>query len=114
MARLCIRTAPNGHPTDPQLDLLRTQPGDVVEVVADDHVFSLAERTNGQYRIIDVPGVPASEFLHLKEPLLSADEVTIMRRRGRGFNLNVLNSPAWSNRASATKAQIDAITIERG
>jgi hypothetical protein len=31
MARLCIRIAPNDHPTDASLTPLRTRPGDIVE-----------------------------------------------------------------------------------
>ena len=65
MARLCIRIAPNEHPTDASLNALRTHEGDVVCLVDDTHVFSHAELNNGQYRIIDVPGVPQENLVHL-------------------------------------------------
>lgn len=111
MAILCVRIAPNDHP-DPSLHAQRTHPGDVVDIVEDDHVFSEGELKCGQYRFINVPGVPAAELAHLKESVLAADGA-VSRKRGRGFDADELNSPQWKNRDRATKAQIDAITRER-
>lgn len=78
MARLVVRIHDNSHP-DPNLDRLRTKPGDVVEVCEDGHFFADAEYA--VYRIINVPGVPAVEFEHLKAAVLDADENMIIRRK---------------------------------
>lgn len=109
MARLCIRVTPNPNTSDPSLDGLRTQEGDVVCIVPDGHVFSLAELTCGQYRILDLPGVPEEELIHLVESRADANGKTIARRT-RGLNLAVLTSPAWRDRTSASKAELAALT----
>lgn len=113
MARLCIRIAANNHPTDPSLDALRTQPGDVVCIVDDGHVFSKCEMTNGQYRIVDVPGVTQDQLASLVEQVYAADEATLLKRRRLALDITALKTGAWKTRASATKAQIDAITITK-
>ena len=77
MSRLCVRRLPNDT-TNP----LRTQPGDVVCMVDDDHVFTKAEQM--LYRIIDLPGVPQEKLAYLLEPLNLAgagDEVMLARRK---------------------------------
>lgn len=112
MARLCIRVAPNAHPTDPTLTPLRTQPGDVVAVVEDGHVFSAGERTSGEYRIIDVPGVAEAALTHLIEHVTDA-EGDLARVRRLTLNAAVLGVGPWKNRITATKAQIDSITVTR-
>ena len=113
MARLCVRVASNNHPTDASLNALRTQPGDVVCLVDDSHVFSLCERTNGQYRIIDVPGVSQEQLVALVEQVYAADEATLVKRRRLALDAAALKVGAWRNRTSATKSQIDAITVTR-
>ncbi len=80
MARLCVRVAPNSHPTDAKIDPLRTQVGDVVCIVDDKHEFSHCEMNNGQYKIIDMPGVPQEKLIYLCEHAEDADGNMIQRR----------------------------------
>ena len=70
MARLIVRLQPNPA-SDPAQNVLRSQPGDVVDICEDAHVFTDAEYR--LYLVINVPGVPASEFDHLKNPEFDAD-----------------------------------------
>ena len=112
MARLCIRIAANNHPTNAALTPLRTRPGDVVALVDDGHVFSDCERNNGQYRIIDLPGVPQEDLVHLVTPRFDANNV-MTRRYNQTLDISAISAGAWRNRTSATKAQIDAVTIAR-
>lgn len=116
MARLCVRVAPNDHPTDKELDAHRTKPGDVVCIVEDGHVFSKAEMTNGQYRIIDVPGVPAQKFIHLTETQTVTDEKTgdetIVALRSKSLDTTILKT-TWAERKQATEAQITSIVVSK-
>lgn len=109
MARLVIRILPNDHPTDPSLTPLRTHEGDVVELVDDGHVFSQAELTNGHYRILDLPGVPQEELVHLKAHVEDA-QGRMTKRRNQSLDLTVLKMPAWRDRTTATKAEIAVLT----
>jgi len=113
MARLCIRVAPNDHPTDPELNKLRTQPGDVVCIVNDDHQFSQGELNCGQYRIIDVPGVPQIELIYLCKQHVDDVEGNPIQRRLWSLDAAALRVGQWRDRTSATQAQIDAIVITR-
>ena len=114
MARLCIRIAPNSHPTDPTLDAMRTQMGDVVCVVDDHHQFSKGELECGQYRVIDMPGVAQVELNHLVASAFDpGDESKMLRRRAVTLDAIALKTGAWRAATKATKAQIDAITIAR-
>lgn len=109
MARLCLRMTPNDHPTDPTLTPLRTGEGDVVQLVDDGHVFSQAELTCGHYRILDLPGVPQEELLHLvtaEEDL----EGKMLKRRTQHLDPVALKSAPWTGRTSTTKAQLATIT----
>ncbi len=112
MARLCVRVADNRHPTDAKLDALRTQIGDVVCIVDDGHVFSAAERNCGQYRFIDVPGVSQEALLALVASKFDANSV-MTARRIVSLDATALKSGAWSSKTTATKTQIDAITITK-
>lgn len=112
MARLCIRVLPNNHPTDPSMDLFRTQLGDVVCVVEDSHVFSFGELNCGQYRFIQVSGVTQADMIYLIESIYDAQE-KLVRLRKVGFDAAVLSSGPWRNRTTVTKAQIDSITVVR-
>lgn len=119
MARLCIRITPNNHPTDPSLDAVRTQIGDVVCVTEDGHIFSKGEMECGQYRIIDVPDTTPADLVHLTEPQVSFSSITLNTneaiKAARKFTLDIakLKTGGWKNRTAATKAQIDAITIAK-
>lgn len=110
MARLCIRITPNPNATDPSLDVMRTQAGDVVCVTEDGHVFSFGELNCGQYRFINVPGVPQADLINLIESVFSADEATMTRVRKVTLPISILSAGVWKNRTTATKAQIDSIT----
>lgn len=112
MARLCIRVAPNNHPTDPELDALRTHPGDVVCVVVDGHKFTDAEMNNGHYRIIDMPGVAVESVMHLSEQV-HGSEGELIKRRKHTLDVSALNGGAWRTRHAASKEQIDAITLAK-
>jgi hypothetical protein len=109
VARLCIRILPNLHPTDANLNDMRTQAGDVVCIVDDGHVFSKAELECGHYRIIDVPGVSQAELTDLIDAVFDADGSTMTKRRKWTLPIGVLDAGVWKNRTTATKAQIDAI-----
>lgn len=89
MARLCVRIAPNSHPTDPSLDALRTQPGDVVCIEEDSHIFSVGEMTCGQYQIIDVPGVSPEKFDYLRESVQDS-EGKMTKRSTKSLDLGAL------------------------
>lgn len=102
MARLCIRVAPNNHPDDPKLDAFRTQIGDVVCVVGDRHIFSKGEMACGQYKFVDVPGVPAEELAYLSWPALDQSDQMVRRT---SYNLDPSAVAKLAN--SVTK---DAIT----
>ena len=111
MARLVIRVLPNAHPTDPALTPLRTQEGDVVEIVDDDHVFR-PSIFNGHYRILDVPGVPQEELVHLKAHVEDA-QGKITKRRAQMLDITVLPVHAQRDSITMTKAQIAALTRAR-
>ena len=113
MARLCIRIAPNAHPTDPLLDALRTQEGDVVCLVDDGHVFSQAELTNGQYRILNLPGVPQEDLVHLVTPVEDT-EGTMVKRRAHSLDPVALQNVAWQGKTGATQAELATITVTKG
>lgn len=111
MAKLCIRILPNPNTTDPTLDVLRTQEGDVVWVAEDDHVFSLGELNCGQYRFIDVPGIQA-DLIYLMEPVVDADEQMIARRK-LTLDSSALKTAFWSEKTTATKNELDSITLTK-
>lgn len=112
MARLCVQILPNNNPNDPPLDLLTVQAGDVVCIMADGHVFSDIELRCGQYRIIDVPGVHPNDIEALILPVLDAQK-NLVRLRAKTLDLTALRNGAWRTRTSATKTQIDAITLSK-
>jgi hypothetical protein len=112
MARLCIRITPNDHPTDPSLTPLRTGEGDVVALVDDGHVFSQAELTNGHYRILDLPGVPQEDLIHLVAHESDA-QGRMTKRRMLHLNPALLKAGIWIGRTTATQAQLAAITRAR-
>ena len=110
MARLCIRIKPNLNTTDPSLDVLRTQEGDVVCVKEDGHVFSHGELNCGQYRFIDVPGAVPADLAILIKPSFDAGR-NLIRKRSAHLDPAVLSGVAWRTVTTATKAQIDSITV---
>jgi len=81
MARLCVRITKNDHPTDPSLTPLRTNEGDVVCVMGDEHVFSHAEMNNGHYKIVEMPGVPPEDVIRLMAHEEDADGKMVKRRK---------------------------------
>ena len=111
MARLCIRTAANDHPTNAALTPLRTRPGDVVEIKPDGWEWRPGELNSGQYRFVDVPGVAEGDLVQLKTPRYSG--TTMTRIRNQCLDATLISQGAWIGRTSATLAQIDAVTITR-
>lgn len=109
MARLCIRIAPNNHPTDPSLDVMRTQTGDVVCVVEDGHKWSDPELNCGQYKFIDMPGVPPEKLLYLMEHVEKSDTVIIARRK---VSLDVVALKTIDEK-EATESDIAAVVAEK-
>jgi hypothetical protein len=81
----------------------------VVELVDDGHVFSFAELNNGHYRMLDVPGVPQEELVHLKAHVEDA-QGRMTKRRAQALDITVLRTPAWRDRTNATKAEIATLT----
>jgi hypothetical protein len=112
MARLCIRILSNDHPTDAALTPLRTRPGDIVEMKEDGWVWRPGELNCGQYRFVDVPGVPCEDLLHLFVSRFDANGV-MTHRKDMTLDIGVISTGQWRNRTTATKAQIDAVTITR-
>lgn len=80
----------------------------MVCIVEDGHVFTPHELACGHYRIIDLPGVPPQEVIHLCEH----EEVygRIVARRVRGLDKDALKAGQWAGKKVATKAEIVAIT----
>ena len=121
MARLCIRIAPNDHPTDPSKTPLRTRPGDVVEIREDGWVWRPGELDSGQYKFVDVPGVPEADLVYLMESVRSGDVFPelpdlaerMLRRRRVTLDIAALRSGAWRTRTSATRNQIETIVVTR-
>lgn len=114
MARLVVRITDNSHP-DPEVNKLRTQIGDVVEVCEDGHWFSDGEVKSGQYRIVEVPGVPASAFVNLQEADMNAAGDMFRRRK---LALNEVTLAAEILRVKAAnewlgKPDVDALTVAR-
>ena len=107
MTRLCIRVQenPGGDPTG------RTQPGDVVCMVDDDHKFNYAEMNNGHYRIIDLPGVPQEKLAYLLEPkvevILGGVEPEERPLARRAVKIDLAAFPA--KQKVATEADIAAV-----
>lgn len=60
--------------------------GDIVSIVEDDHVFSRIEMTNGQYHVIDVPGVAMQDLAHLNETHVDEKRGVPTGRRVRHLN----------------------------
>ncbi len=112
MAILCIRVAKNNHPTDKSFDLMRTQVGDIVCIVEDGHAFSSGELNCGQYRFIDVPGVPQADLIHLIDHVEDA-EGRVIQLRAKSIDVAALNSAPWKTKTTATKTQIAAITVAK-
>lgn len=106
MARLCIRIAPNDTRS-----VLRDQPGDVVDIQEDSHAWSAAERNCGQYRFIDVTGASVEALANLVA--VKREGRRILARRIVSLDVTALRSGQWGGRTTATKTQIDAITITR-
>ena len=110
MARLQVRIAANNHPTDPSLDPLRTHPGDVIIVHDDDHQFSYCELHNGEYRIVDVPGVLEEDLGHLKDHV-EDDQGNMVLKRAKSLDLaaiDTLQLPKPSDEVVAAIAPRDA------
>ena len=111
MAKLCIRIQPNNHPTDSDKDILRTQPGDVVDICEDNHQWSFAELNCGQYRFIDLPGVPSEQLAHLKNPAYDADGKMIAKRAVT-LDKNILVAD-FKNKTILSKEQVGSIIITK-
>jgi hypothetical protein len=115
MARLCVRIADNAHPTDPKLTPLRTQPGDVVCVVEDDHQFSKSELSNGQYLIVDVPGVPEPQLAYLTGSTFDKDGF-LVAKRAKALDVPALKNAGTTDKdgiLTATPVDIQATTITK-
>lgn len=107
MVVACIQVAPNNHPTDPTLDPMRFQVGDVVSVVEDGHVFSEAEKNCGSYRFVTVTGAAANDL----DPLVAErmeDDIVLARRNLTLDSMALENLPA-----SVTLAELQSITVVR-
>ena len=111
MARICIRVAPNDHPTDSSLTPLRTRVGDVVVIVNDDHVFSECERNNGQYKIVNVTDATQEELLHMVASVYDVNGKMTKRRNVTINTTLIISGGSWPT--SVTKAQLATVTIAR-
>lgn len=84
---LVVRVADSRGPR--AIGQVMTDPGDIVEVVPDDHVFSPAELGNPDYRFLRVPLV-AIEAEALKAPDLDPVTQRATRMRAQGLPLGFL------------------------
>lgn len=109
MARLCIRITPNPNLSNPSMDALRTKVGDVVCLVDDSHIFSVAELTCGHYRFIDVPGVSQEDLVHLVTPVKDKNG-RMTKRRAQSLDPAALKAGIWVDKDSATISELDLIT----
>lgn len=96
MAILVVRVIDQGS------NPLRTQPGDVVEVVEDGHTFSASEQA--LYRFITVPGSEA-EYAYLKTPKYEGED--LVAKRAVRLDLTSFE------RSTATKAELDTLVRTR-
>ena len=96
MARLILRVYPNPDP-DPVMAKIRSQPGDVVDICEDSHIFTDAEYR--LYLVVNVPGIPAETFDHLKAHDVDADGNMLAYRKVR-LDHAALNAEIANVRAS--------------
>lgn len=113
MARLAVRIYQNPDP-DPEMAKFRSQPGDVLDICEDGHIFTDAEYR--LYRVINVPGIPAEAFGGLKEHERDAEENIIGYRKVRldraALDVEIARIRA-EQRGPLTDADIDANTRAR-
>lgn len=104
MARLCIRKEPND--TD---DPLRLQPGDVISLVDDDHVFTKDEQK--LHRIVDLPGVPQEKLAYLLAPqtLMGATDEEAIACRALKIDLDLFPKA----QKVATEKNIADVTVRK-
>jgi len=111
MARLVVRTQPNPGKT-PEQSLLRTQEGDVVDIVNDGVEIRPGTLNSGHYRIIDLPGIPQEALVHLKAAVFDT-EGGLVRRRAKTLDIDALRSPEWAGRSEMTLAEVATLTKMR-
>ncbi|MEQ1888643.1 MAG: hypothetical protein ABL951_05615 [Alphaproteobacteria bacterium] len=116
MAILVVLIKENSHP-DPELNKLRCQVNDVVDIVEDDHEFTFGELNSGRYKFVNIPGVLAEEFEHLREVERdSEDPEKIVNIRVRKIDLSMLDDKlldAASKNEPLIKDDILSITLDR-
>ena len=111
MARLCVRVTPNETKST-----MRAQPGDVVCVVEDDHKFSFAELNCGHYKIVEVPGVPAADLVHLTEHETDGSEAELIVSRHKvTLDLKTLDltRPIEAKAGKTARDLLDAVTLDK-
>ncbi len=106
MAILCVRISPNNHPTDKNLDKMRTQIGDVVCIVEDGHVFSESELKCGNYKFINIKDTKQEDLIHLIESDYD-EEGNILKLRKKVLNHLLLNNDHLD------KDQLNSIIISK-
>lgn len=106
MARLLVRVTDNFHPTDPSLDPLRSQVGDVICVTEDKHEFSYGELFSGEYQVIEIPGVKAEALAYLCEHV-EDDTGKITQVRTTGIDLKAADEIKLPEYTKEIKEVID-------
>lgn len=89
MAELLIRVVDKVN-ADPALDVRCTKRGDVIVVCEDGWPWGTEERRLPIYRLLSIPGVPATELqgLTAEQPARTADPAELRRRRHFGLDLD--------------------------
>ena len=109
MAILCVRIADNSS-GDPDQDLFRTMPGDVVCIVPDDHQFSDGERNCGQYIFVTVTDAIEEDLSYLVAPMLGDDGETVLARYANTLDTATLSDGQILDTATIT-ASVRAVPI---
>ena len=92
MAEFLVLIASRVDAADPYKDVKLHKRGDVIEIVPDGWVWSAAEKTNPNWRIVKWPGVLVADVTDFMQPELDNRTVKMgsdPMLQIRGFNLNI-------------------------
>lgn len=81
MCQVLLRVKNKVNPDSPELDVKCLKRGDIVTIVEDSHVWSPAELTNPDWRIIDLPNVTVNQALVLTTPETDNIDLSPARQR---------------------------------
>lgn len=94
MAELLIRVRDKESHPDPYVDVQRSKRGDVIVACPDGWNWSHEERTNPDWRIVRIPGLPQDEVDALVAPESGDRRLNpMLRRRAHSFDLDSADLP---------------------